>query len=71
MIDQRNDGRPYPHGRGGKVEMIPGEHDNTTLTHREPGAIGGQFAGADIPSSSESRLDEAERHDREIEGGGD
>jgi hypothetical protein len=30
-------------------EMIPGEYDATTLTHREPGAIGGQFSGADLP----------------------
>ena len=31
-------------------EPIPGERDATTLTHREPGAIGGQFSGADTPS---------------------
>jgi hypothetical protein len=31
--------------------MIPGEHDNTTLTHREPGAIGGAFSGDDLVSS--------------------
>ena len=30
-------------------EMIPGERDATTLTHREPGAIGGQFSGFDLP----------------------
>ena len=30
-------------------ELIPGEYDATTLTHREPGAIGGQFSGADLP----------------------
>src|SRR5688572_15538613 len=30
-------------------EMIPGEYDATTLTHREAGAIGGQFSGADLP----------------------
>jgi hypothetical protein len=30
-------------------EMIPGEYDGTTLTHREAGAMGGQFSGADLP----------------------
>lgn len=32
-------------------EMIPGERDGTTLTHREPGAVGGQFSGFDLPPS--------------------
>jgi hypothetical protein len=30
-------------------EMIPGEYDATTLTHREAGAVGGQFSGFDVP----------------------
>jgi hypothetical protein len=29
-------------------EMIPGAYDATTLTHREAGAIGGQFSGGDL-----------------------
>jgi hypothetical protein len=32
-------------------EPIPGEYDGTTLTHREPGAIGGSFNGDDLVSS--------------------
>ncbi len=32
---------PGPH------EPIPGEYDATTLTHREPGSMGGAFNGAD------------------------
>lgn len=34
-------------------EPIPGEYDSTTLTHREPGAIGGTFSGDDLVSSRE------------------
>ena len=42
-----------------------------TLTHREPGAIGGRFSGADTPSAdSHTLLDERTTLDRELEGGG-
>jgi hypothetical protein len=52
-------------------EVIPGERDATTLTHREPGAIGGQFAGADVPSPDRSDwLDERTSFDHAREGGG-
>ena len=30
-------------------QPIPGERDPHNLTTREPGAVGGQFTGADIP----------------------
>ena len=30
-------------------QPIPGERDPDNLTTREPGAVGGQFTGADIP----------------------
>ena len=31
-------------------EPIPGQRDPNTLTHRQPGAVGGQFSGGDTPS---------------------
>ena len=52
-------------------EPIPGERDTTTLTHREAGAVGGQFAGGDTPSPDrETWLDEATARERVKEGGG-
>jgi hypothetical protein len=52
--------------------MIPGERDATTMIPREPGAIGGQFAGADIPSTPpEGVMDERTALERAKEGGGD
>ena len=52
-------------------EPIPGERDASTLTHRQPGSIGGRFSGADTPASDPTRLlDEDTIHDRELEGGG-
>jgi hypothetical protein len=60
--DRRHDSAPPP---------IPGERDPTTLTTREPGAIGGRFNGADLPPLREDQtLDEAERQDRRLEAGG-
>jgi hypothetical protein len=51
---------------------IPGERDPTTLTTREPGAVGGRFNGADLPSLPEDQtLDDGERADRRLEGGAD
>ena len=68
----------YPELAGGAPgaaaphEIIPGERDATTLTHREPGAVGGQFAGADIPPGAPPDwMSAATRRDREHEGGGD
>ena len=50
---------------------IPGERDPSTLTHRDPGAVGGQFSGADIPSPNpEQWLDEGTARERAREGGG-
>ena len=52
-------------------EPIPGERDAETLTHREPGAMGGQFTGADIPPPRRSDwLDERTAFERAWEGGG-
>jgi hypothetical protein len=52
-------------------ELIPGERDASTLTHREPGAVGGQFAGADVPSPDPNDwLDEQTAFEHAREGGG-
>ena len=52
-------------------EPIPGEYDRTTLTHREPGAMGASFGEA-IPSPDpHTWMDEATTHDRVLEGGGE
>lgn len=63
------------HERRGSVpsadEPIPGTRDASTLTSREPGAIGGRFSGADTPSADAADLmDPATLHDRQLEGGG-
>lgn len=50
-------------------EPIPGERDATTLTHREPGAMGGRMSGEDTPPDGVP-LDEALTAEREREGGG-
>jgi hypothetical protein len=52
-------------------EMIPGERDASTLTHREPGAVGGRLGGADIPASGPGvSLDERTAREHAREGGG-
>jgi hypothetical protein len=50
--------------------MIPGGRDPHNLTHREAGAMGGQFTGADIPPDATQWLDEPTAHERAREGGG-
>ncbi len=51
--------------------MIPGGRDPSTLTHREPGAVGGQFSGADIPSPNRGEwLDDRTAREHAREGGG-
>jgi len=58
-------------GNAGPHEPIPGERDEQTLTHREPGAIGGAFNGQDNMSTSVGGLmDEQTLRDRLLEGGG-
>jgi hypothetical protein len=55
----------------GVPEPIPGERDATTLTHREVGAVGGQFSGGDTPSPDRGTwLDAATARERVREGGG-
>jgi hypothetical protein len=58
-------------GDTGTHEPIPGERDEQTLTHREPGAIGGAFNGQDdIPAPVAGSMDEQTLRDRVLEGGG-
>jgi hypothetical protein len=53
-------------------EPIPGERDESTRTRRQPGSIGGRFSGEDTPPTDPAHvMDDATRHDRELEGGGD
>jgi hypothetical protein len=66
---------PEPRGEAARPmpapERIPGERDASTLTHREAGAVSGQFAGADIPSAEpRDWLDERTARERAKEGGG-
>ena len=49
--------------------LIPGAYDRTTLTHRQPGSIGGSAFGSDMPAGPSS-MDAATIADRELEGGG-
>lgn len=53
-----------------ELVMIPGERDASTLTHREAGAVSGQFAGADIPGTPDLTMDEQTARERAREGGG-
>ena len=50
--------------------LIPGAYDRSTLTHRQPGSMGGgPFGSAHIPSDLSS-MDAATIAERELEGGG-
>jgi hypothetical protein len=51
-------------------EPIPGEYDRTTLTHREPGAMGTRFGDATPSPDTHNWLDDETAHDRMLEGGG-
>ena len=58
-----------PHEGG--TPLIPGERDASTLTHREAGAVSGQFAGADIPAAAPpDTMDERTAREHAREGGG-
>jgi hypothetical protein len=62
---ERSIAGPGPH------EPIPGEYDATTLTHREAGAVGGAFNGADNRSSEPDTVpDDQTRREWMLEGGG-
>ena len=50
--------------------LIPGAYDRTTLTHRQPGSMGGPaFGSPDMPVGPRS-MDAATVTERELEGGG-
>jgi hypothetical protein len=53
----------------GASGLIPGARELDNLTHREPGAISGNFNGSDIPASQSDLLDESERIELYREGG--
>jgi len=53
------------------ADLIPGARDVSTLTHRQPGAIGGDPYGADIPSTTPDWEDDETRRLHELEGGGE
>ena len=51
-------------------EPIPGERDPGNLTTRQPGSVGGQFSGADIPPTDHQPwLDETTANEHAMEGG--
>jgi hypothetical protein len=53
-------------------EPIPGERDRDNLTHREPGAVGGQFSGGDVPAPARGEwMDDRTAAEHALEGGGD
>ncbi len=52
------------------ADLIPGARDGSTLTHRQPGAIGGDPYGADTPPAPADGEDEATRREHELDGGG-
>ena len=63
---ERHEPEPVLHN-----EPIPGERDSTTLTHREPGAIGGRPSGDDLISPDRHAwLDEQTAFEHAKEGGG-
>ena len=52
-------------------EPIPGERDPGNLTTRQPGSLGGQFTGADIPPEGHLPwLDDQTAAEHVMEGGG-
>jgi hypothetical protein len=51
--------------------VIPGDRDTTTLTHREPGAMGAPVGGAGVPSpDTDTWMDRETARLHRIEGGG-
>jgi len=52
------------------ADLIPGAYDPSTLTYREPGSIGGDPYGADIPAVAPQWEDGETCREHEWEGGG-
>lgn len=57
-------------GEDAARRMIPGAYDRTTLTHRQPGSMGGAASGSADIQSGPSSMDAATIAAREMEGGG-
>jgi hypothetical protein len=71
-IPDAPEGQPFhEHGihETGAMGLIPGAREPSNLTHREPGAISGQFNGSDIPAVQTDLLNEAEKIESYREGG--
>lgn len=60
---------PAPDAAPHPPEIIPGAREADTLTHREPGAIGGQFTGMDIPPAEPAWVDDRTTTEHLREGG--
>jgi len=52
------------------ADLIPGARERSTLTHRQPGAMGGDPYGTDTPTAPADWEDEATRREHELDGGG-
>ena len=50
--------------------LIPGAYERNTLTHRQPGAMGGPAYGSDDVPTGPSSMSPATIADRQMEGGG-
>ena len=51
-------------------KIIPGAYDRTTLTHRQPGSMGGGAFGSGQSPNDPGAIDAALVAERELEGGG-
>jgi len=57
-------------GEGAGRRIIPGAYDRTTLTHRQPGSMGGGAFGSGQIANGPGPIDAAMVAERELEGGG-
>jgi hypothetical protein len=57
-------------GESAARRIIPGAYDRTTLTHRQPGSMGGGAFGSGQAANGPSFIDAAMVAERELEGGG-
>jgi hypothetical protein len=57
-------------GESAARRIIPGAYDRTTLTHRQPGSMGGGAFGSGPIPNDPSPIDAAMVAERELEGGG-
>lgn len=69
--EQNHDAMSGTHWENTTHEPIPGERDATTLTHRQPGAMGGHFNGEDAAAQDvESTMERRTVTEHWLEGGG-